>query len=110
MQRWEGLCECTWVLQVVVPVAAFWCRPGPVRLLQLEAASQALGLPMVVQEPHFLSFPVGTKKKDVQLWAGEGGTEMLQGFSRACSLGMCCPGQTLLGVMPRGPRAQAHLH
>lgn len=35
---------------------------------------------------------------------------MLQGFSGACSLGMCCPGHTVLRVMPRGPRAQAHLH
>ena len=109
MQQRDVLPECAWV-QSLAPEAEFWCRLGWLRLLQLEAASQALGLPMVVQEPHFLSFPVGTKKKDIQLWAGEGGTEVLQGFSQACSLGMCCPEQTLLGVMPRGPCAQAHLH
>ena len=40
MQRWEVLFECTWVLQVVVPVAAFWCRLGWLRLLQLEALWQ----------------------------------------------------------------------
>ena len=76
----------------------------------MKAASQSLGLKAVVKEPHILSFPVGARKKDIQLWSGEGGTEMLQGFSQACSLGICCPGQTLLGVMPRGPRAQAHLN